>query len=143
MRTLDVLTPEDQAWLAAERRRIASRGDFLIARFRGASGTDLRDVAKNVLLNRHGTNVPAHVLIAQTLRDVRPSQIYEQWDYDAACAIDHVARSLCTSDAEILMIASGYTTPSIDQLADAAGEAVSEAWSAMYGEPDDEEFDFD
>jgi hypothetical protein len=141
MSTVELLTAEDQAWLAAEGRRIATRVDFLIAQLRGASDTDLREAAKPVLLHYNGTLVPAHVLLAQTLRGIHYSQIFEEWDYKAACAIHGLARSLSPADGEILLAASEYADCSLDEMADTAGEAKREAWEAMYGEPSDEEFD--
>ncbi|EOD5601377.1 hypothetical protein AO946_26430 [Pseudomonas aeruginosa] len=132
-----MLTDADRQWLAEHRRSVATWCDFYLAQFRGMASAELAEVAGQVLIYHKGRFVLAQDLAAEVVKSVRPSQIFEQWNYECACAVHFAAQGLSSFDAAALLVASGYQDESLDELSSASDEAVQEAWHALYGEPED------
>lgn len=132
-----MLTDDDRKWLADHRRSVATWCEFYLAEIRGVTGAELAEVAGRVLVHHNGRYVLAHDLAAEVVRSVRHSQIFEQWNYDCACAVHYAARALAPFDGAAFLVASGYQELSLDELATASAEAIEEAKLALYGEPEE------
>lgn len=130
-----MLTDDDKKWLADHRCSVATWCDFYLAQLKGVTGAELSEVAGKVLLHHQGRYILAQDLAAEVVQGVRYSQVFEQWNYDCACKVHNLARSMPPLDGAVFLAASGYLDVSMDELADASAEAIDEARLALYGEP--------
>ncbi|MGI1179023.1 hypothetical protein ACRCRM_32005, partial [Pseudomonas aeruginosa] len=103
-----MLTDADRQWLAEHRRSIATWCDFYLAQFRGMASAELAEVAGQVLIYHKGRFVLAQDLAAEVVKSASTSQIFEQWNYECACAVHFAAQGLSSFDAAALLVASGY-----------------------------------
>lgn len=131
----DCLTTEDHKFLAdlgdAQRKQF----DFILVDL-FASPNQKIAAAESVPIWIDGEYVTAKALYTKITDGVKYSQIYEQWDARRHYALKWVAERLPPQDGRVLMVAAGYGSVCEEDLDKACGEAVSEAWNALYGEDD-------
>lgn len=134
------LTPEDRIWLAEQAEALRLSCDFMLRDLFHQDSTDLISRAAIVPIWLDGRYVPANDVLRQIEKSVPYSQIFEQWEARVYEDVERTCRRLSAQDARVLTVTAGFHKVTEAEIFDAAGEAVQEAWSALYGEPD-ESFD--
>ncbi|WP_257820725.1 hypothetical protein [Burkholderia glumae] len=134
----------------ATARYVRSLGDFTLARIladRASPGSDcaiarhraLFEAAQRVQLEADDPRTIAD-LVSDLRRHTRKSQIYEQWAADLLDAATPLAKTLPPLWLDAFMVA--IDAPDLRRAAADAGRAVAEARAALYGDDDDDEFDY-
>lgn len=118
-------------WLWHQRRNAASCREFSEAQLNGLKGGDLAAVAGRVWVQQNQRFILTKDLAAEVIGSVRENNVFEQWDFDCACAIYNVARSLSALEGMALLAASGYLDQSLVELGRAARDASKDALAAQ------------
>lgn len=131
-----MLTDNDRAWLKAIRDSHRSWTPLILAEIRGMADEDLQRLAGDILVFYNHMFVSARQLADAAINEARVfnSQIDQAYDYGCALAVHQVADKLSTSDARALLLASGYHSRDLDELAAQAAEAVKEARQELYAD---------
>lgn len=137
-----LLTPEDKEWLAKHAEACRLSCDFILSDFFRARD-EARSSASAVIIWHEGEYIQASDLKRQIEEKVPYSQIFEQWECRVYEDVQRVCRCLSRLDARALLVASGFESVNADALYACAGEAVNEAWQALYGEPDEDVVDWE
>tara|TARA_R110002124_G_scaffold128157_19_gene288730 strand:+ start:27833 stop:28246 length:414 start_codon:yes stop_codon:yes gene_type:complete len=130
-----LLTTEDREWLAEQKQIIATRFEFLLQSLRSHYSQDAISFARVVPIWHNHRYIQAEAVYQDISEKVPGSQIFEQWDYRVFQDVMRACDKLSSFDAEVLLIASGYSASSDAELADACANAVSEAYDDLYREP--------
>lgn len=134
-----MLTDYDRAWLDALKQSIKSWSPLLMAELRGSPAKVFKAVAGEVLVYHSQMFVRAAQLVEAVVRDIPHGQVFEQYDYQCACAVHQFAATgeLSASDARAFLYASGYHGSDLEAMREQAGAALEEALEAMYGFADE------
>lgn len=127
------LSTQDREWLAKHAEACRLKCDFILSDVLGPDARSTVRLAKEVPLWFQGDYVPARTVFERIEASVPFSQIFEQWEYRVYTAVLNACDFLSRLDARVLLVASGYSGQSVDDLYSAAGEAVEEARIALYG----------
>ncbi|HBP1602369.1 TPA: hypothetical protein L5U90_003473 [Pseudomonas aeruginosa] len=131
------LTPEDRIWLAEQADVLRLSCDFMLHDLFHRDSQSVVERASIVPLWIDGSYVSAGTLLRQIEQKVPYSQIFEQWESRVYQEVERTCRRLSPQDARALIVTAGFHKVTEAEIFDAAGEAVQEAWNALYGDPDD------
>jgi hypothetical protein len=133
----DALTPDDHDWLAKQAEACRLGLNFMLSQmFKKTFGYDAAHAA-GVPIWFEGKYINACDLLTMLDKNVRPSHIFEKWQYDLYYAVQRVCLKLSSFDARVLIVAAGFDGLTGDDIYDAACEAVEEARRALYGDDED------
>jgi len=138
--TNTILTPSDQAWLAAFRQSQTTTADFIIARIQNVP--DLHTVASKVLCFVDGEFISVQNIVDKCANHGWNSMVYEAWAWERQNAIHRFAQRLHQAEHDALLLYAHFLDPLDVSYADAQ-EALAEASHALYGEDLDDECDDD
>ena len=130
------LTSDDRIWLAQQAEALRLSCDFMLHDLFHQEAPSLLARASIVPIWFGDKYVPASTVLRHLEASVPYSQIFEQWQARVYHAVETACRGLSMHDARVLWVAAGFHTVTEAEIYDAAGEAVQEAWDALYGEPD-------
>lgn len=131
------LTPEDRNWLAEQAEALRLSCDFMLHDLFHQGSPELIGRAAIVPIWLDGQYVPAGAVLHQIEQSAPYSQIFEQWEARVYEDVERTCRRLSAQDARVLTVTAGFHKVTEAEIFDAAGEAVQEAWNALYGESDD------
>ncbi len=137
------LTPEDRNWLAEQAEALRLSCDFMLQDLFHQDSPGFTARAAIVPIWIDGRYVPAGSVLKQIEQSVPYSQIFEQWEARVYEDVERTCRRLSAQDARVLIVTAGFHKVTEAEIFDAADEAVQEAWSALYGDPDDSSDDKD
>lgn len=129
------LTPDDRIWLAEQAEALRLSCDFMLYDLFHQDSPKLIGRAAIVPIWLDGRYVPASSVLKQIEQSVPYSQIFEQWEARLYEDVERTCRRLSAQDARALIVTAGFHKVTEAEIYDAAGEAVQEAWNAIYGEP--------
>ncbi|MFL1449405.1 hypothetical protein ACI77O_13490 [Pseudomonas tritici] len=140
-----LLTPDDKLWLGelAEMNRMGF--DFILYNLTKKDNESDQGYAGAVPVWYEGSFVPAIDALRSIEEKVTHSQIFEQWESSFYQDVVRVCEALSAFDSQVLMMASGFHLRNWSDIYRAEGEAVQEAYEALYGtwedHNDDVEYD--
>lgn len=131
------LTPEDRNWLAeqAEAHRLSC--DFMLQDLFHQDSPGFTARAAIAPIWGDGRYAPTGSVLTQKEQSSLYSQIFEQWEARVYEDVKRTCRRLSAQDARVLIDTAGFHKVTEVEAFGAADEAVQEAWSTLYGDPDD------
>jgi hypothetical protein len=129
-----MLTDSDHEWLKLNKQRLESWTQLFVAQLCAAPERRLMEIAGDILVVQRGRFIRAGDLVTTAVATTKSSQIFEVWNYSLACSLHTISRQYSSEDARAILIAGGFHNADLDELAQWAWVAASEARHELYGE---------